>query len=139
VQSRRIGLATLLALSVACGTDAIGVSDCREIESARCGAAPPCGFPAVTECRRYSRDHCLHGLAVAGPSPADVDACASDIAAAGQCAASLGPMTSPDACDPPLATDGTAASVCEVIARPERASACAFLSPATETAALEGS
>jgi hypothetical protein len=138
VQSRRLELIIPLAFSAACGTDAVGVSDCREIESARCEAAAECGFPAAAECRRYARDHCLHGLPAEAPSAADVGACVSDINAAAQCAAALGPTTSPDACDPPLATDGTAASVCDVIARPEQATACAFLRSATEMAA-EGS
>ncbi len=136
--SRCIRLASFLALSLACGTDAVGVADCREIERARCEAAAPCGFPDVAECRRYSRDHCLHGLAAESPGPTDVDACATDLAAAGQCAASQGASTAPDACDPPLATDGTAASVCDVISRPERASACSFLLPMME-AGSEGS
>lgn len=123
-----------MSLPTACGTDAVGVADCRAIESARCQAAAPCGFPDVEQCRRYARDHCLHGLAAEAPSPADVDACVQEIDAAGQCAGSLGPDTPPEACAPPLATDGSAASVCDVISRPERATACALLLPAMEGA-----
>ena len=90
--------------------------------------------PAVAECRRYARDQCLHGLPAQAPSAADVGACVNAITAAGQCAAALGAETAPDACDPALATDGAAASVCDVIIRPERATPCAFLQPANDMA-----
>jgi len=133
-----IGLLFLISLSAACETDAVGVADCRAIEDARCQAAAPCGFPDVEECQRYARDHCLHGLPAEAPSPTDVDACVQDLATAGECAGSLGPDTLPDACAPPLSTDGSAASICDVINRPERATACAFLLGTTDEDA-EGS
>ena len=60
----------------ACGTDAVGVETCRQVEEARCRQAPKCpeidlanpkhrGAPQtdVDACIRFYHDACLHGLA----------------------------------------------------------------------------
>jgi hypothetical protein len=59
---------------VACGTDAVGVEACRQIEEARCKMAPNCGVDLtkpvhrdsprtdIDACIRFYRDQCLHGL-----------------------------------------------------------------------------
>lgn len=122
----RFGLGSIL-LATACGTDAAGVSECREIEQARCDAASACGFPNVAECRLFYRDHCLHGLPSSSATATDADACVGQLLAAGQCAAALGDATAPSACDPVLETDGSAASVCDAIRSPELLTACGFL------------
>lgn len=131
-----------LGLVAACGTDAVGVADCRELETARCEAAAACGYPAVSECRRYVRDHCLHGLPLEETPSGSVAACANLLEAAGACAASLGAEVAPGSCSPPLATDGSARTICDVILRPESAAACAFLTaepaPAPNTPADAG-
>jgi hypothetical protein len=92
-----------------CGTDAAGIDACRKIENARCrraaAACPELGLKGSTgleECAQYSRDRCLHGLAVADPGPPAVDACVSAI--------EQGP--------------------CDVVAAPETSPACSFLKPA---------
>ena len=94
--------------AASCGTDAIGIDSCRKIEQARCRKAASCpelglrGQTGVEECVQYARDRCLHGLAVADPGPAVVDACVGAI---------------------------EQAASCEVVATPETAPACAFLRP----------
>lgn len=93
---RLVALALLLAGTLAgtvvasgCGTDAVGVDACRQIEEARCQKAPACGIPiepphftsgsTVDACIRYYDDACLHGLAVGDPGPTDVNACVAAI------------------------------------------------------------
>jgi hypothetical protein len=91
-----------------CGTDAVGIDACRRIEQARCRKAlgcPELGVQTargVEECSQYARDRCLHGLAVAEPSAAIIDACVSAI---------------------------EQATTCEIIAAPDTAPECAFLRP----------
>jgi hypothetical protein len=123
---RRLGLG-FICLAGCFGTDAVGVSECRELEQTRCAAAVPCGFPDVGECRRYYRDHCLHGVALEAINAAQVDACVLDLERVGRCAADQGPDTPPSMCAEPVATVGVAGSVCDVVRRPEAAAACAFL------------
>ena len=118
----------MVCLAVACGTDATGVAECREVEQARCNAAVSCGFPDYTECRRYYRDHCLHGLALGSVNSVQVDACVAVIQAAGRCASEQ-PDTAPGDCTDPIRTETEVATTCEVILQPELASACAFLVP----------
>ena len=89
-------LVTLALLTLAgtvaasgCGTDAVGVDACRQIEEARCKQAPACGIliepphftsgSTVDACIRYYDDACLHGLAVGDPGPTDVNACVAAI------------------------------------------------------------
>ncbi len=112
-----------------CGTDAVGVSECRELEQARCVAAASCDFPNVEECQRYYRDHCLHGVALEAIRAVEVDGCVRAIESAGRCAAEQGGATAPSACAEPLQTVGNVTSICAVVLQPEGASACAFLGP----------
>jgi hypothetical protein len=118
-----------LVASPGCGTSAVGVGDCREIEEARCEAGPACGIITdVDECKRYYRDHCLHGLATtAPPQRADVDLCVAQIRQAGECAKTEGGKSAELVadCGLPQANDATLA--CEVVQYPERAYACSFL------------
>jgi hypothetical protein len=112
-----------------CGTDAVGISECREIERARCAAAPACGFPDVAECQRYSRDHCLHGVTLESIDSVEVDACVRDIERAGRCAAAQGQNTTPATCAEAVAGAGAAPTICDVVRSPELAASCTFLRP----------
>jgi hypothetical protein len=75
-----------------CGTDAIGVGDCKQIEEARCRAAAKCpAIPlgnvyytsgnAVDACIRFYDVACLHGLEVNDPGAPAVAACVAAIEA----------------------------------------------------------
>jgi hypothetical protein len=96
----------------ACGTDAVGVETCRQIEEARCRQAPNCPDidlsvpkhrdPNVDACIRYYRDACLHGLA----APADPGAVATK------------------AC-----IDAINRGNCQIVEHPETDPACAWLIP----------
>jgi hypothetical protein len=89
-----------------CGTDAKDVDECRDIEQARCEAAKPCGLvDDVDACKRFYRDHCLHGMVVESPGRAQVNACVDAIREAGD------------------------AKECNTVLYPERTAACSFLSP----------
>ena len=92
-------------LGAACGTDAVGVDACKQIESARCEQAPACGIALeppyhtngtdVTECQRYYDDACLHGLASGSdPGPTAVKACVAAIEQ-GDCTVVLTPSLAP--------------------------------------------
>jgi hypothetical protein len=118
-------------LAGSCGTDAVGVSECREIEDARCAAAASCGFPDVAQCQRYYRDHCLHGVAVEDVSAVQVDACVAELERAGRCAAE---QATPATCSEPLRTQVAVAQVCDLVLQPEQLTPCAFLAavPAPE-------
>lgn len=120
-----------MVLAVACGTDAVGVAECRALEHERCEAAVSCGYPDVAECERFERDQCLHGVPLATISVTDLDACARDIQRAGRCAAVQGPGTAASACAEPVATQPPS-TACELILSPERAASCAFLNPTPE-------
>jgi hypothetical protein len=89
---RLVALALLLAgpaVAGGCGTDAVDIDGCRQIEEARCRQAPACGIPLtmpyftsegdVDACVRYYDVACLHGLAVSDPGPAAVSACVTAI------------------------------------------------------------
>jgi hypothetical protein len=95
-----LSLACLLA--VRCGADPAGVDACRTIEQARCRRAPSCpelGIPGdqVAACIEFTRDQCLHGLAVADPGAPTVDKCATAIAnAATSCALVASPQDIPE-------------------------------------------
>jgi hypothetical protein len=123
--------AFVLASSAGCGTDAKGIEDCRDIELARCEAAGPCGIVTdIAECKRYYRDHCLHGLAVDSPPRNLVDECVAMVKRAGQCAQANGPDTALDYC-PELVTRHAiqATTACDIVHFPERADECSFLLP----------
>jgi hypothetical protein len=116
-------ISAILAIGVlACGTDAVGVDACRQIEEARCRHAPTCQIliepphrtsgTDVSECIRFYNDACLHGLAGGNdPGPTAVSACVAAINAA--------PAT---------------AGGCAVVTNPETASACAWLGPPPSSA-----
>jgi hypothetical protein len=113
----RIALGAALgvaALAFACGTDAIGIDACRQIETARCGQAPACAIDLtnpvhrsspgtdVDACVRFYHEQCLHGLATTKePGNVQVKDC----------------------------VDAINAGDCEVVKRPEIAPACAWLIP----------
>jgi hypothetical protein len=126
---KRLGFGfAMVCWAAACGTDAVGIAECRQVEQARCNAAVSCGFPDYTECRLYYRDHCLHGLAIETINSVQVDACVAVIERAGRCASEQ-PDTAPGDCAEPIRTDTEVATACEVVLQPELASACAFLEP----------
>ena len=73
-----------------CGTDAYGVSECKQIEEARCRAAAKCpDIPLgnvnhtsgtdVDACIRFYDVACLHGLEVNTPTPTQLSACVQAI------------------------------------------------------------
>jgi hypothetical protein len=79
-----------LAPALACGTDAVGVDACKQVEAARCRAATACGVALeppyttsgtdVDECIRFYDVACLHGLASGSdPGAAAVNACVAAI------------------------------------------------------------
>jgi hypothetical protein len=80
-----------LAGVMACGTSAVDVDGCRQIEEARCRQAPSCGIKLtipnftsgsdVDACIRYYDDACLHGLVAGDPGPTAVSACVAAIQA----------------------------------------------------------
>lgn len=110
-----------------CGTSAVGVDECRDIEQARCRVGKPCGIANDVEaCERYYRDHCLHGLAAAPPAGASVAACVDVIEAAGACAKEDAEASLEDCAGAPEARLGLQ-TACDVVLHPERAAECAFL------------
>jgi hypothetical protein len=62
VAAMAAALPVALALT-SCGTDAVGVTACQQIELARCQLAPSCtpGFD-VTRCELFYRDECENGI-----------------------------------------------------------------------------
>ena len=103
--------------SAGCGTDAVGVEACRQIQEARCRQAQSCGLPVdmpyhtsgtdVDACIRFYDDACLHGLSSGSdPGPPAVNACVDAINQA------------------PMADGG-----CSIVAKPELADACSWLVP----------
>lgn len=118
----------LFLLLGSCGTDALGIETCRSIEWARCDAALACGLVDDAEsCKRYSRDHCLHGVAVEAPSPTQVNRCVAAIEKLGRCADDHGRKSSAEKCDDGLSSGGE--NVCELVLEPELAKPCEFLVP----------
>ena len=141
----------------ACDTGAVGVESCREIEYARCSAAVHCPsmftIPSQAECRRYYRDHCLHGLPLAqDPGAAVVTPCVNAIEAIGECAGAskftkeTPPKIPPvSACadvnlfDPSSSTSyygtlrASTTPVCDLIRAPDTIPECSFLNSANST------
>jgi hypothetical protein len=106
-----LGLA-VAAVASACGTNAVGVDACKQIEEARCQQAPQCQISLqppyhqtgddVAACIRYYDIACQHGLASSNdPGTAAVNACVQAIQNHG----------------------------CSVVSAPESDPACAFLIP----------
>ena len=116
------GLIAAIALGVlaACGTDAVGVDACRQIQEARCRQAPACNISLeppyhstgsdVDECIRLEDVACLHGLEVADPGPIAVSACVTAIQ-----------------------KDG-----CSVVTTPQSDPQCAWLNPPPSDAGSDG-
>jgi hypothetical protein len=114
--------AGVASLALACGTDAVGVSACRSIETARCEAAPACGISLalpvhigddVSACVRFYNDQCLHGLVTQStPSTVAVNACVAAIQAAGA-----------------LAAKKNTSACLNTVQNPQNTAACAFLNP----------
>jgi len=130
-----------LVAASGCGTTAIGIDDCRDIEHARCEAAKSCGIVTDVEaCQLYYRDHCLHGLPAKLEAGDSVSACVEVIQAAGQCAQGDPEISLAD-CDPRVtARRRDLSRACDVVAHPERAPECGFLTyvPADEGAGGAG-
>lgn len=101
-----------VVMSLSCGTDAVGVEACRQIEEARCYRALECGISLaspvhrgddVAACVKFYKDDCLHGLASKNdPGGPKLQACVQAISG----------------------------GVCSVVVAPETDPACAFLIPA---------
>lgn len=101
-----------IAAAVACGTDAVGVESCRQIEEARCRKAPACPDISLAQplhpdkndvnaCIRYYDDACQHGLVAADPGGPAVNKC----------------------------VDAINAGDCTIVEHPENADACKWLIP----------
>ena len=126
-------LAFVLVYASGCGTDAVGVDECRDIEYARCEAARYCGLvdntdKAVDACKRFYRDQCLHGMTSGErPGAPKVKDCIAAINSAALCAKAG--KTSMADCS--LAKDaGYSAEIaepCDVIRTPENVVSCDFL------------
>jgi hypothetical protein len=131
-------IAFLVVHASGCGTDAVGVDECRDIEYARCAAARYCGLidntdSAVDACKRFYRDQCLHGLASGErPGGPKVKDCVAVINTAAQCAKNgqdvIG-SSDPSQCDlsklrSPLTT---LTDTCDIVRQPEQVQACEFL------------
>ena len=120
-------LACAVALNPACGTSAVGVEDCQDIEQARCDAAAACHtLTDAAECKRFYRDQCLHGLPTAAPPRVDVDGCITAIKNLTVCVKVGGTHATLDSCHPYVPAQN-ATLACEVVKAPERAYACSFL------------
>jgi hypothetical protein len=121
--------AFLLTSATGCGTDAKGIEDCRDIELERCEAAIHCGILTdVDECKRFYRDHCLHGLAVEPPPRNLVDECVAMIERAGACVQANGNVEL-DECPGISRETILADTACDLVRFPERADECSFLLP----------
>jgi hypothetical protein len=125
-----VSAATTFSLVTAsgCGTGAVGISDCRDIQRARCRAGVACGMIADEQaCERYYRDFCLHGLAAKPPADASVAACVEVIDAAGRCAATDPEIQLSDCNESVKATGADLRFACDVVKHPERSVECSFL------------
>jgi hypothetical protein len=113
-------------LASGCGTSAVDVDGCRQIEEARCRQAPACGMnfdelnvtsgSTVDACVRFYDIACLHGLAVSNPGPLAVGACVAAIEAdtktKDNCSVVRSPQTDKAACgwlvpSPPTSPDAS--------------------------------
>lgn len=130
--------ATALALGSlaagACAPKGVAISECREIESARCEASVPCGVVEdVDACKRFYRDQCLHGIVGdKPPTAAEQRICVGAITAAGRCAEDDPDQTLSACADAEGGIaggngSGDGPSVCEFIAAPWEQRACDFL------------
>jgi hypothetical protein len=117
-----------------CGTDAVAIQQCRDIENARCNAAPMCspGFDSA-RCQRFYRDECLLGIENTDGGSAMSQPCVDAINLAAQCAPGGDASPSdcvnliPDAACPEVADAATACNV--ILHCPEVLAACSFVAP----------
>jgi uncharacterized membrane protein YgcG len=81
---------------VSCGTDAQNIQACRDIENARCEAAPACtpGFDPAA-CKRFYRDACLVGTSDTDADAGTPDAVSACVTAIQACGAADGGTTCP--------------------------------------------
>jgi hypothetical protein len=85
--------ACLAAATMSCGTDAIGIESCRDIETARCSAAALCGLNTqeVADCKNFYHDQCLHGIENTvvndggDPPQSETNGCVNEIVALQRC------------------------------------------------------
>ncbi|HVK62993.1 MAG TPA: hypothetical protein VM694_00880 [Polyangium sp.] len=130
------GLLVVSAAS-ACGTDAVGIDACREIESARCEATQACGATEAeaTYCIDLYRDQCLHGFQSGQEPGTDATArCVEAVRAVAACARA-GAASMADCPAEPLvaAADPAAITPCVIITRkPEQLADCAFVAKAAD-------
>lgn len=116
-----------------CGTDAVGVDACQDIELSRCDAAAACGtIDDAAACRRFYHDQCLHGLPVPNPGQSAVTACVAMIERARVCAAEGGPEAELGECRESVSSAAAVTGVCELVATPEFGAECRFLDPDSE-------
>jgi hypothetical protein len=125
-----------VALAVAsCGTDAVGVDACRQIEDARCTLAAQCspGFDS-DRCQRFYRDACLAGIqnpdAGAGFDPNMLaQPCVDAINALGPCLADGGAgCTPPQLVPDPTCPGGNPMNACDILMKcPEVLTYCSFI------------
>lgn len=126
---RGIGRTLPALLLLQCGTDAVGVAQCRTIENARCVAAAQCGLVDDVEgCQRFAHDHCLHGLPLEEEPGQDMsNQCAEALLRAGRCAERSGKRSEPRSCSQSWFSESRATTICQLVEQPERATQCAFL------------
>ena len=126
-------------LSTSCGTDAAGISACRQIEQHRCNIVAGCpgvnfeDTADITACELFYRDQCLHGVADgAAPGDDQVAACITALDQARSCqdaSTTVAECTSP----PETAADVSPQSTgCDLLFHPEGLLACDFLLPTSE-------
>jgi len=124
-----------------CGTAAVGIEACRDIETARCEAAQYCGrIDDVQACQRFYRDHCLHGLAKGVELPADdqIADCVQTIERAGQCA-KKDRFARLDQCEQPVTSSSPLTGACQIVLFPEWSAECSFLGPRGDLPPFPGS
>jgi hypothetical protein len=127
-----IGSALVLGALASCDTHAVGIDECRQIETARCHAARNCDFgidsdAKETICDRFVHDNCLHGLPTKEvPRASALDRCVSAIQLAGKCAGDDAKAAASD-CGIRGTFSPSDSTVCEFIESPEYSSECSFL------------
>ena len=84
------GALIFAGIAIACGSDAVGVDACKQIEDARCMRAPACDIDIsdplhrtgtdVSSCIRYYDTACQHGVDLTtAPSTTEVNACVAAV------------------------------------------------------------
>ncbi len=115
-----VAVTAALLFALGCGTDAVGVAACKQIEEARCHRAvsASCQSLQVTPpdyvgswedgCVRFYDVACQHGLEIGkDPGAAVVNACVKAIQATNVCDDIANPQNLPDCSwlEPPTSTD----------------------------------